>query len=157
ELWKSDGTETGTRPVRDIGPGTVSGYPRSLIDVNGTLYFVADDGDHVRGLWKSDGTETGTVLLKDINEGHPYPSDPGSFTNVNGTLYFTLNGQLWKSDGTKSGTVTVGRPFVSLSSLTNVNGTLFFNAYFTDDQGYGHCCALWKSDGTEAGTVLIKD
>ena len=38
-------------------------------DVNGTLFFAADDGGHGRELWKSDGTAAGTVLVKDINPG----------------------------------------------------------------------------------------
>ena len=69
ELWKSDGTETGTVLVKDIytGEGN-SSYPYNLTNVNGTLYFIANDGTNGYELWKSDGTEAGTVLVKDIYE-----------------------------------------------------------------------------------------
>jgi ELWxxDGT repeat protein len=45
ELWKSDGTSTGTVMVKDIYPGTGnSGYPSYLTAVGNTLYFQANDG-----------------------------------------------------------------------------------------------------------------
>src|SRR5262245_59583602 len=42
ELWKSDGTANGTVLVADINPGS-SSEPRYLTNVNGTLFFVAND------------------------------------------------------------------------------------------------------------------
>src|SRR5262249_23462401 len=44
ELWKSDGTAAGTVLVKDILPGIGSSNPSALTNVNGTLYFTADDG-----------------------------------------------------------------------------------------------------------------
>ena len=80
--------------VADICPGVGDSYPRKLTNVNGTLFFQADDGTHGDELWKSDGTEVGTVMVADID---PKPGsifwDPGSYpsylTNVNGTLFFS--------------------------------------------------------------------
>src|SRR5262249_49559939 len=71
ELYVSDGPPEGTALVKDIRPGsggsmTTSSDPQ-LTNVNGTLFFVANDGVHGSELWKSDGTEAGTVLVKDIN------------------------------------------------------------------------------------------
>ncbi|HJZ50149.1 MAG TPA: ELWxxDGT repeat protein, partial [Roseiflexaceae bacterium] len=108
ELWKSDGTSAGTTLVKDISPGASSGFgffaAPDLTDVNGTLYFVADDGLKGAELWKSDGTAAGTVLVKDIvpGSGSAFPSQ---LTNVDGTLFFvatTLSAgqELWKSNGT---------------------------------------------------------
>src|SRR5262249_36847394 len=147
QLWKTDGTEAGTVRV-----SALVGNPGNLTGVNCTLFFTEDDGVNGTELWKSDGTEAGTTLVKDIYPGSgsmyygggyggwwnyvPNSSNPGSLTNVNGTLFFTAadgtNGdELWKSDGTAAGTVLVkdilpGTGSGSPSQLANVNGTLFF-------------------------------
>jgi len=178
ELWTSDGTEAGTVLVKDIRPGSDNDHdddhdhesPGLLTNVNGTLFFGADDGTTGFELWKSDGTEAGTLLVKDIRPGSDGAflvdddNDLPSFspTNVNGTLFFTASDgttgfELWKSDGTEAGTVLVkdirpGSDHAFPGNPTNVNGTLFFTA---NDGTTGY--ELWKSDGTEAGTVLVKD
>src|SRR3989442_1709640 len=59
----------------------------NLVDVNGTLFFRADDGVNGNELWKSDGTTAGTVLVKDIYPGANY-SFADDLVNVNGTLFF---------------------------------------------------------------------
>jgi ELWxxDGT repeat protein len=155
ELWKSDGTEVGTFMVKDINPKGDSN-PGPLINLNGTLYFSADDGSHGRELWRSDGTEQGTYLFKEINaDPNSGASDPGDLATVNGTLYFTADDgihgrELWKSDGTVAGTVMVKDIIISgsadLSELKNISGTLYF--IVSGD--------IWKSDGTEDGTVMVK-
>ena len=43
ELWKSDGTRTGTVRVKDINPAGNSN-PANLVNVNGVLYFTANNG-----------------------------------------------------------------------------------------------------------------
>jgi RNA polymerase sigma factor (sigma-70 family) len=144
ELWKSDGTKAGTVLVKDINPGARGSRSNldtePMIDVNGILYFGANDGVHGRELWKSDGTEAGTVLVKDINPG-VRDSDPFSLANVNGTLFFAaregVHRKLWKSNGTAAGTVIVKEffpergspnPLQHIGQFTAVGGTLFFAA-----------------------------
>ena len=73
--------------VKDIGPGSYSSAPIQLVNVNGTLFFTANDGTNGDELWKSDGTAAGTVLGKDILPGSDN-SSASSFLNVNGTLFF---------------------------------------------------------------------
>ncbi|MBV8386489.1 MAG: hyalin, partial [Acidimicrobiia bacterium] len=180
ELWKTDGTNAGTVMVKDINPGQVGSavddsYDPYLTNVNGTLFFSANDGMHGRELWKSDGTAAGTVMVKDINlipDGTVSlsgGSNPSGLTNVNGTLFFQADdgihgGELWKSDGTSAGTVMVKdiNPTMRTTNtthagswpgrITDVNGIAMFVA---DDGVHGE--ELWKSDGTEAGTVMVKD
>ncbi|MDB2367776.1 putative Ig domain-containing protein [Candidatus Poseidoniales archaeon] len=161
ELWKSDGTASGTVLVKDINSGSDSGWPNHLTAVGNTLYFEATDGTNGYELWKSDGTAAGTVMVKDINSGSG-SSDPTHLTAVGNTLYFAANDgtngwELWKSDGTASGTVMVkdinsGSVQIVPSYLTAVGNTLYFSA--TDGT---NGTELWKSDGTAAGTVMIKD
>ncbi len=84
-------------------------------------------------------------------------SIPGNLTNVNGTLFFTVDSatgqELWKSDGTAAGTTKVTSVVWNFPrDFINVNGTLFFAA---DDGTSGD--ELWKSDGTLAGTMIVKD
>jgi len=168
ELWKSDGTETGTVLVKNIAADSLNAWPDYLTNVNGTLFFTTANGS--RGdLWKSDGTEAGTVLVRDIHNKLIFPP-LDRLTNVNGTLFFRVNNgvdghELWKSDGTFAGTELVkdiypgkspviGNPPFSgnPSGLINVNGTLFFTA-----RDFLNNYELWRSDGTQTGTIQVKD
>ncbi len=178
ELWKSYGTAEGTLLVKDVNVGANSSmYPVSnarssaLINVAGTLHFLANDGVSGRELWKSDGTTEGTVLVKDI-----YAGAQGSMTNsqtesdwspvaIGGSLFFRANSDLqgaevWRSDGTAGGTVVVKdlpadstNSFTSISWLTNADGTLYFQAVTRNQRLAGN--QLWKSDGTTVGTVRV--
>ncbi|MBN1225936.1 MAG: hypothetical protein JXA79_03005 [Deltaproteobacteria bacterium] len=80
-------TRADCRLVKDILPGISSSSSTELTNVNGTLYFRANDGVNGYELWKSDGTAAGTVMVKDVNPSGG--SSPEDLTNVNGALYFT--------------------------------------------------------------------
>ena len=61
ELWRSDGSASGTQLVKDISPGTgngVSGFDPAAA-FKGALFFVADDGVNGFQPWRSDGTSQG--------------------------------------------------------------------------------------------------
>jgi ELWxxDGT repeat protein len=155
-LCKSDGTQTGTGLVREfINSGNGDGIiaPSDLTNVNGTLYFIANENrpggfpDDNR-LWKSDGTSQGTVKVTSNKV-----LDYMDLSNVNGILYVHGAAGLWKSDGTENGTVEVAPGKLQhVYHLIGANGTLYLTA--NDDT---HGDEVWKSDGTAAGTVLIKD
>ncbi len=153
--------QRGDRPGAGHQTGCQRCFPDYLTNVNGTLYFRANDGANGTELWKSDGTSAGPSWSATSARVLAVLS-PIILTNVNGTLYFladdgTNGSELWKSDGTSAGTAQVrdinpGDYSASARYLTNVNGTLYFTAH---DGSSGS--ELWKSDGTSAGTVLVRD
>ncbi|HSK77590.1 MAG TPA: ELWxxDGT repeat protein [Thermoanaerobaculia bacterium] len=163
-LWKSDGTESGTVRVYNAPPDSFYS-PRRLLDNEGTLFFTNLTPELGFEPWKSDGTEAGTVLLKDILPGvqdsMPFFEVPTPVALPGGLVLFAASDgvsglELWKSDGTEAGTVLVkdiypgesgSQPFV----LTAVEG----RAYFSANDGV-HGRELWVSDGTEDGTHLWK-
>jgi len=51
ELWRTDGTSTGTRLLIDLSPGPASSDPLQLLLAGDQLYFTADDSIHGRELW----------------------------------------------------------------------------------------------------------
>ena len=47
--------------------------PNDLTNVNGTLFFAANDAAHGTELWKSNGSAGGTAIVKDIAAGRVAP------------------------------------------------------------------------------------
>jgi len=174
ELWKTDGTGPGTVIVSDINPGVDNGSsPRHLTDVNGVLYFFANNLTSGVELYKSDGTAAGTILVKDINPGpaNGY-SDIGlvEFPTavIGNSMIFRGNDgltgvEIWKTDGTATGTIMLKdiypgevNPTLKNSSnpdaLFNYQGKVYFRAY--DPATHTE---LWETDGTIAGTKVVND
>ena len=105
ELWKGDGTESGTTLFTDIRSNELSSSPANLTVVGSTLFFTADDGLG-RTLWKTDGTPGGTVKVGAPDAGLLNPSN---LSVSNGKLFFGATGpggnEPWISDGTPAGTM----------------------------------------------------
>jgi ELWxxDGT repeat protein len=123
---------------------------RILTDVNGMMYFVANDGIHGDELWRSDGTADGTHLVADLTPGinstlfHYREHNvqvPSDVLPVGDLLFFTagvrnslgdFDNSLFVTDGTSAGT----RPLITfensgfgpppISELTYTGSHLFF-------------------------------
>jgi ELWxxDGT repeat protein len=130
ELWVSDGTDAGTRLLKDIRLGNAGGSPDSepieFFPLGNKVIFSADDGIEIpasgalpgngqfdREPWISDGTEAGTTLLKNINPERIGFSNPNTFFPLGNTgkalfLAQASSGntgeELWITDGTEGGT-----------------------------------------------------
>ncbi len=64
ELWKTDGSPTGTTLVKD---GFIFGGFASLKTCGNHIYFtIGSSGNLPRQLWRTDGTTAGTILLEEI-------------------------------------------------------------------------------------------
>ena len=163
ELWKSDGTESGTVLVKNIADGNGNGYPSDFMALGSRLFFSAQNDTYGNELWSTDGTEAGTQLVKDINpsgDGYPF----GLVKSGNTVFFMAETGdygtELWKSDGTEGGTALVAdltpgsqSGNISVNTLTEFNGGVVFRRVDGGTNG----SELWKSDGTSAGTVIVKD
>jgi ELWxxDGT repeat protein len=161
ELWKSDGTSSGTTRVADIYPGIPSSNARNLTATSNTLYFVAGDGRNGRELWKTDGTSAGTNLVSDIrlNSDGSYPYN---LIIVGDSLFFralddSSGFELWTSDGTSDGTkrladINPGSPDSNPQLFASAGNNLYFTA---SDGNTGY--ELWRHSLTDNFTTLVAD
>jgi len=170
ELWTSNGTEAGTRLVKDVAWSNGDSSPTALTAFkNSTMLFSADDGLGSllfgREPWLSNGEASGTARLKDVNPDESSGMTQSDFFAIGATRAFfngttLLNGkELWTTDGTGSGTVLTRdiRPGTSAGvtaagRYAMVGDVAFFPA--TDSVAGTE---MWKSDGTNLGTVRIRD
>ena len=158
ELWKTDGTSTGTSMVKNINSGNSNSNPERLIKLGSTLIFSATDASNGAELWKSDGTASGTSMVKDINSGSGSSqlyTKPNHVKVIGSTLYFSAaDGQytdLWKTDGTTTGTVKV-KDFVYFneqSDFVSQGSKLYFSATTSTGGDYD----LWYSSGSSSSTA----
>ena len=162
-LWRSDGTETGTYSVASFP--YFDSIPAQLTNYNHKLYFSANNGTG-RKLWVSDGTIAGTT---------PAPGNHGviidadilgtSFPILNNVLYVpgqkTPGGNgLYKYDASDAeGLVKIkdfapvgDTAFIVPLEMQAVNNTLYFKV--TNYTGGIHD-ELWSSKGTRESTQLV--
>lgn len=109
ELWKTDGTESGTQLVFDANPGTGNGFDDISGFVLGNKFlFYASASLPYKGLWATDATSFTTVQLNKAVVSFPNISRVDFY---NGKAYFANQsgsaGCLWQTDGTSRGTVQI--------------------------------------------------
>lgn len=185
ELFKSDGSPSGTGIVSNIAPGGATSSPEFLATVRGKVVFQAFQLGTGIELFVHDPLLNTTQILKDINQkaatfppdGSTQGSNPQFMTVVNNVVFFNADdgvsssgsgitnglGELWKTDGTAAGTVLVKDINTTIDTQGVPAGSAAGNfdghdglLYFTaDDESHGN--ELWQSDGTNAGTVRISD
>jgi ELWxxDGT repeat protein len=170
DLFSTDGTEAGLVPllafVGTPPPGCTTGCPLTgptdLTDVDGELFFIADDGVQGRELWSTDGTPAGTGLVKDALPG-PASGLDGGLLAIGNSVYFPAASpghgtELWVSRGTAVTTSMV---------LDIVPGPGSSHAYpqsalgdrllFTTVDDASGALSLWVTNETLVGTQSIRD
>ena len=94
DLWVTDGTQAGTRPLTNI-PGGNSVYgvgSGGMIALNGKAIFNGYDAQRNNQLWVTDGTVAGTKELTTVTNSAGQGRgglDPDHFTLFNGKVLFT--------------------------------------------------------------------
>jgi ELWxxDGT repeat protein len=162
ELWKTDGTASGTVLVETIPKRRDL---RGLADLNGILIFaVYDDPQRQLSLWRSDGTARGTrpiMEVPDVPFHTPFDVGPG-VTRVGDLVLF--NGyaadtgfEPWRSDGTRQGTFALGdlTPGPD-SSVTRSFTATAHDLFLVNGPANSGPQTLWVSDGGRAGTRAVK-
>ena len=225
ELWKTDGTHSGTVKVSSINPfkpstgngeGTGIQRDQEMTVLNNEIYFPVYDATNGSELWKSNGTDSGTVKVMNLTN----LSSSSILTQIERFLptvfnnelvflnrnYTTTNGHTWQlvsTDGTASGktvlyhgdqwngSVLIDTKMIEFQnelyfqasnrSLMKTDGTangttwvfdqytnnwndnsffvwgnhLYFNGWDVTNSSQGQ--ELWKTDGTTNGTVQVAD
>jgi ELWxxDGT repeat protein len=143
ELWRTDGTEPGTRRILELAPGSDGGEPFDLVRAGGLVFFVARDGAG-QALWATDGTAQGTVRLLGGVETFARPVALGASVLLGAETGGAPG--LWRSDGTEAGTIVLARFAGQVPWLYAAGDAV----YFAGDAGDGP--VPWRTDGTPEGT-----
>lgn len=144
DLWKSDGTESGTVRLKSLEQNQITSRANLLTPTNNNLFFTAGGWGWTQ-LWKSDGTANGTFNIKYGLNYIPYMIGGGNMLYF---LHCATNGnlELWRSDGTESGTfslMVVGNQCgYNIETFCIVGNYLYFG--FSN----GSTGQLWKTDGS---------
>jgi ELWxxDGT repeat protein len=175
ELWRTDGTGSGTVLVEAFPPGPDTYNPRLLGVVGGRcLYLTLTHlSDHRLYLYRLRVDEAGAVSKRRVAAlPNPFAGQPDAepsittFTVAGGKLFFGMaistsgpaprDVQLWVTDGTGAGTKLLHRPLSLSDEFETQLYTLDDRILFTGI-GEGTGLELWVSDGTEQGTRMMQD
>ena len=94
QLWKSNGTASGTKMIVHWGHPMFN--DPQMTNVGGELFFSSTESDGYRDVWRSNGTTAGTMRVADIGDSYP-----DQLSAVDDSLYFShddgLTGrELWR-------------------------------------------------------------
>jgi ELWxxDGT repeat protein len=158
-LWKTDGTAEGTQLVSRFR--RAGSLPEHLVDVNGTLFFLARDVERGIEIWKTDGTAAGSQVFLNLSNADT-ASVPTELLSHQGKLLFRAwadasgHTALWSSDGTQEGTTPLvvfplNHATWGIDQLSV--GTLAFLGFSNVSGGQ----EIWVTDGTADGTQRVKE
>ena len=157
-LWRTDGTEAGTRVVRQLpqvssrltqmvaagGKVLLEAGVEGAADISRTTVWVADDA----GARPLPDVAPATADLSAVSGLTPAGDFAFFFAQPPGRTAL----ELWRTDGTAAGTTRLTEPSASPRPLGVVDGVYYFAAGNTATG-----TELWRSDGSGAGTFMVQD
>jgi Secretion system C-terminal sorting domain len=125
QLWKTDGTTSGTTLVKDNL--SIEATTTKMVVFNTKLYFGSD-----YLLWSSDGTPTGTTAFPELPSSSFTNVQP--FTDINGKLiivpnlsnFGAISGRFWSCDNADNITLITVGTLNSYGNLFKFNDALYF-------------------------------
>ena len=140
--------------VKPANAGAGEVEPSSLLQMSGTLFFLANDPSNGKqALWSSNGTAGGTSVIADLPGGNYAYID--QLVASNNTLFILVGEQsssnvpdfdLWESNGTAAGTTDLGSLSQYPDNPTPIGNTI----YFTTSDALGS--ELWYAQSGSTGT-----
>ncbi len=160
ELWKTDGTPSGTNMLKDVKIGTGSSQASGFCKIPNTTLFIAQSTGLESKLWQTDGTAAGTNQIPVAEPFFILNQDMVKLGNK--VIFFahnTVDGyEPYVSDGTAAGTFMLKNINPTGNSLTTQAMGLHLKitgnyCFFIANNGTN--TALWRTDGTSEGTIEV--
>ena len=155
QIWKSDGTASGTVPVANISSTYMVGDDFLPFVYNGEIYY-SDFASGTTTLSASDGTVSGTRIVHQDNTLRPLATSMKYGATFNGEYYYLQQSGIVKTDGTAAGTTFIADcPELYMSNprpeLFVFDQNLYWIGECLGNTGTGN--ELYKFDGTSASLV----
>ena len=159
ELWRSDGTPTGTERLTDFGDLPNGSLPSFLTDVGTALYFSAEDPARGREVYRFQ--EVGAEILGDVNSDGLVDS-----ADIDAVFLAIRNGDKDpRFDLVQDGTVNqadadflIGDIIGTVVGDVNLDGVVDFPDFLLLARSFNQQNALWSDgDFNGDGTVNIAD
>jgi ELWxxDGT repeat protein len=157
-LWKSNGTPTSTRVVREFHS------IKTMDALKGALLFRVVLADGTEELWRSSASTSATSKLKTLHTGMARNAASYPTATIGDIHYFVANdgihgNELWKTKGTGASTSMVidlntnepgSDPEDGIRTFVAFRDTLYFSALANEGKW-----SLYKTNGTASGTEKI--
>lgn len=166
ELWRTDGTESGTVKIKSFEGAPVNFFNIKSLEysvksnvvaknsVGGDFIFSSSPTPGTRAVWITNGTPEGTVKLMENAVTNTSTAAYSPIDKIGNRMMFTVLGstnywEIWSTDGTAAGTQFHSRLFASLGML---NGKFYYYETF-DDQIAN--VVSYTSDGISSGKKTL--
>ncbi|AGC43133.1 putative lipoprotein [Myxococcus stipitatus DSM 14675] len=145
EVWRSDGTSSGTFRVAVLPSGFQVRYVSLTVDH--ALHLFLSSGSQGTELWRTDGTSSGTFAVKKLDAANTSVNDVSHAGDLGlFVLDDSPNAEVWKTDGTRDGTLRL-ESFGSPTRLLGTLGSQVYLATASSDSRFLHINRVSLSGG----------